>query len=111
MPTSQTSVWGEYEAKWVKFVSFDVVTLASIPWPPHSEKLLQWEVQRQQQSHEYRAKIKSAYKKCALRWHPDKFMGKHGSKMVDSEKEEIHKRVNDIFQTLNASLTAALKNE
>ncbi|QDZ22790.1 hypothetical protein A3770_08p53080 [Chloropicon primus] len=109
MTQGQSGQWNEYETKWASFVELEVIPMASIPWPPHSEKLLQWATQKQPESQNYKAKVKSAYKHCALRWHPDKFMGKYGSKLKEGERDAIQSRLNENFQILNASFTAALK--
>ena len=101
--------WKDYEERWAAFGDSGVVTMASIPWPPHADRLLQWQIQKIPPRQDRKATVRSAYKKCALRWHPDKFMGKHGAKMSDGEKDAIQARLNDNFQALNASFTAALK--
>ena len=101
--------WKDYEERWAAFGDSGVVTMASIPWPPHADRLLQWQIQKIPPGQDRKATVRSAYKKCALRWHPDKFMGKHGGKMSDGEKDAIQARLNDNFQALNASFTAALK--
>ena len=101
--------WKDYEERWAAFGDSGVVTMASIPWPPHADRLLQWQIQKIPPGQDRKATVRSAYKKCALRWHPDKFMGKHGGKMSDGEKDAIQARLNDTFQALNASFTAALK--
>ena len=110
MSQSQSSHWNEYEKKWSTFDQLQVLTMAAVPWPPHAEKLLQWTIQKSPtEQQDYKSKVKSAYKKCALRWHPDKFMGKFGSKIAEGEKSAIHSRLNDNFQTLNASFTKLMK--
>jgi len=110
MTQSQSTQWAEYESKWTTFQEIAVITMAAVPWPPNAESLLQWQIQKTAGTQaEYKSKVKSAYKKCALRWHPDKFMGNFGSKMAEADKEKIHSKLNDNFQILNASLTAALK--
>jgi hypothetical protein len=56
---------------------------------------------------DHKSKVKTAYKKCALRWHPDKFLGKYGAKVAggEGEIEKIRGKLNDNFQSLNASFT------
>ena len=62
--------WKDYEERWAAFGDSGVVTMASIPWPPHADRLLQWQIQKIPPVQDHKATVRSAYKKCALRWHP-----------------------------------------
>lgn len=43
------------------------------------------------------------FKKLAMRWHPDKFLQKFGSKLRPDQKEEIIEKVKATFQKVNAA--------
>ena len=43
---------------------------------------------------------KKAYQTNALRWHPDKFLQRFGSKIKDQERDEVLKQVTEVFQAL-----------
>lgn len=43
------------------------------------------------------------FKKLAMRWHPDKFMQRFGSKLRESQKDDILNQVKATFQQVNAA--------
>jgi len=97
--------WVDYERRWERMGDDgQSISMGSIPWPPRADKLLHWTMQRKTEG-DYKEKAKNAYKLCMLRWHPDKFMGKFGSQLVESEREEIQTMLVKIIQVLNESYT------
>lgn len=75
--------YSQYEDCWTRVTrGAQDIHYGDIPWPPADNPLLllrsdSLEVQKQ--------KLKSAL----LRWHPDKFVGSCGKRLVDNERERI----------------------
>ena len=46
--------------------------------------------------------IKKAYRKAALRWHPDKFLQSFGARLVADERDAIMQRVTETSQAINS---------
>ena len=43
------------------------------------------------------------FKRWALRWHPDKFIQRYGTKLAGNEKQEIEDAVKGVFQEISAA--------
>ena len=94
--------------------------LADIPWPPDQSHLLSGMVylEMQQQMPEgcqhqkgqpallANATLRSAYRKAAMRYHPDKFMQRYGAVVHPADWAEVAGRVKAITQSLNVQWEA-----
>mmetsp|Transcript_14989 Transcript_14989/g.32198 ORF Transcript_14989/g.32198 Transcript_14989/m.32198 type:complete len:682 (-) Transcript_14989:416-2461(-) len=88
------SVWKQLEG------SEQPIRYEDIPWPPIGSKhVLHWATSAGG-AHDASAR-KKVYRALVLRWHPDKFEAKFGSKVAPSHKEQIMSQVQEISQNLN----------
>ena len=47
-----------------------------------------------------RVERKKAYHTAAMRWHPDKFTQRFGSRLTEKDREQVLERVKGIYQSL-----------
>lgn len=99
--------WPAHEKQWLAFEQGAGGNLGSgdVPWPPEASGVITWNLQRVESGSEGRARVKEAYKKAALRWHPDKFTARFASRLAPSERDAIMRSVKDVFQAINASFS------
>ena len=45
---------------------------------------------------------KAALRTASLRWHPDKFHGKYGRRVAESDHDALKAKVTEVFQAINA---------
>jgi len=45
---------------------------------------------------------KKSFQKLAMRWHPDKFLQKFGTRLCDKDKDNILLKVKEVFQAINS---------
>jgi len=80
------ALWEAFEAK---AQEEGEITLLDIPFPTDASSYL-------------RVGQKD-FKKLAMRWHPDKFMQRFGTKLRAAQKEDILNQVKATFQQVNAA--------
>ena len=93
-----------------------------IPWPPDEAKLLQATVRLALEASHLQGGLdrvqdrtngdavhgrcddmlhKQAFRNLSLRWHPDKFQGRYGSRLIRKDQAVIMPRVCTIFQCVS----------
>lgn len=121
----------EYEARWAAFEAQppERVTCANIPWPPSATSLLSWlaaDVQRADCEHidqptagaarETSAtatasaicRQRRAFRQASRRWHPDKFVARHGSRIAAADRPTVMAAVQALMQDINEASAAQL---
>jgi len=80
---------GGHEQRWVRFeaAQLDWIQVEDFDWVAPSIS-------------EIRRLGENAFKKLALRWHPDKFSQKFGSKLFNRDRQQIHARINEVFRAI-----------
>ena len=53
--------------------------------------------------HIYAGLNKDDFKTLALRWHPDKFEAKYGSRLCEEQRSGIMQSVKEVFQVISAA--------
>lgn len=71
-----------------------------VPWPPKMNKLLE---KTSRGAEPGSRELKAAYHQLVRRWHPDKFVGKFGNRLLATDREKILARVNAVANALNAA--------
>eukprot|EP00026_Physarum_polycephalum_P011560 Phypoly_transcript_11795.p1 GENE.Phypoly_transcript_11795~~Phypoly_transcript_11795.p1 ORF type:complete len:392 (-),score=107.64 Phypoly_transcript_11795:11-1138(-) len=86
------------EEKWVEFedLSLAEISLKDVPWPSGPAH----NILGIKENLPFSAK-KQLVRAGLLRWHPDKFMQKFGSKLVAEDKNLILEKVKEISQSIN----------
>jgi len=96
----QCGYYVDHEELWQNFVvktsSLSTIQLDDIPFPSIAKMRAQM---GKQESDEAREKI---FRKVALRWHPDKFLQRYGTKLHEESRQLIMDRVKDTFQSFNS---------
>ena len=93
-----------------------------IPWPPDETKLLQATVKLSLEASHMQGDLhrvqngsycdavhgrtddaahKQAFRSLSLRWHPDKFQGRYGSRLMRKDQAVIMQRVCTVFQCVS----------
>lgn len=95
----------KYEARWHTFATADktrVIRMTDVPWLVEDAKedqqqltsfVLYGAVTAEERRKRSRAEL--------MRWHPDKFIAKFGSRLDVKDKKSILDKVNEISQLLN----------
>ena len=111
---AEAQAWREHKAQWEVFErGSGEVGPDDVPWPPPVEghALLAALVALEQPRGGRRpptgwdseAQFKRAYRKGSLRWHPDKFQSRHGSRLAPGTAEETLRRVAEVAQRINSA--------
>ena len=89
----------DYEALWDQFIASTAagkgpveIRLSDVPFPSVAKMRAQMGLQDNDEARE------RIFKKVALRWHPDKFMQRFGSRLHPDDRGMIEERVKDTFQ-------------
>eukprot|EP00966_Prymnesium_polylepis_P325953 7381887-Prymnesium_polylepis.1 len=97
--SEQARLWANWESA---FATFEVAPsdaaygLDDVPWPPPGCPVSG--ARRGDSEEEKHQRLKHAL----LRWHPDKFLGRHGPKLLESAVPQIMERVSATFQRVQA---------
>jgi len=91
----------QMEQRWKQLEASSSVSFSDIPWPPlGSKNVIQWAA-TQAGGRVDASTRKRVYRQLVLRWHPDKFEAKFGSKVNAGEKNRILEKVQEISQGIN----------
>jgi len=103
MVVETKKLWSQHEKDWERFEKSPPVYIsyANVPWPLDIDDMLRGMVTAAADGKDKDAVAKGVFRKATLRWHPDKFMGKFGAKLHDSDRERILDKVKEITQSLN----------
>ena len=53
------------------------------------------------EGHSSTAALRRAFRAASLHWHPDKFLSRHGARMVEADRAAVMARVHLICQSIN----------
>ncbi|KAL1515851.1 hypothetical protein AB1Y20_002466 [Prymnesium parvum] len=97
-PAEQARRFAAWEAAFARFEAAEEGSwrLEEIPWPPKGCSVTGIRAGDSQEVQRLRLK------QALLRWHPDKFFGRHGAKLFDGESAEIMARVSAMLQRVQA---------
>jgi len=97
--TSRTDPWAEHERLWAEFErSSSAIAFRDVPWPPRTEGMLKSMAARDGGSVDA---CKKAHRRCAMRWHPDRWQQRYGARLVAADRERILNQVQAISQAAN----------
>jgi len=95
---SLASSFVDYEALWDQFIASTAhgntseIRVSDVPFPSIAKMRASMGLQDNDEARE------KTFKKIALRWHPDKFMQRFGSRLHPDDREMIEDKVKDTFQ-------------
>jgi len=111
---AEARAWKEHKARWEAFErGTGTVGQADVPWPPPAEgrALLAAlaaldcprDVGAPAGKDREAAEFKRAYRLGSLRWHPDKFLSRHGPRLAPGTAEDTLRRVSEVAQRINSA--------
>jgi hypothetical protein len=103
--SSSGSAGAAHEAAWKRFAhaaNDAPIHACDVPWPRLEAAALGLDARYSNASER-----KQAFRAASLRWHPDKFVGSFGARLVAGERDAILARVTEVSQAINALYQAA----
>jgi len=107
-----TDPWAAHETAWLHFDAGppDIITVDNFPWPPDAAQLLHATAAAivRDRSCDGRDAHRAAFRRLALRWHPDKWFAKWGSRLQPGPPgHSVVARAQEVAQAITDAYTAA----
>lgn len=102
---ADTALWRKHEEKWEHFSEYargqSIIRPWDVPWPEsgvglYRHLLLQMRAQYPNVPEDQAEK--HTFKRCAMRWHPDKLMAAIGMRLLPEEYDEVGAEIAGVFR-------------